>query len=195
MSFGERDPNTVGQIYRIPEGASCDRPSKSARLRAGDLVLCLEHTGDCHYEWARLDYETRTQSTHCNLPVNTIKNYYNAGALFSGYALPEEWEILQEPLSHEAMLGVLIAMRTSHRSGLLLPLFPDERAEYLEEQERIRKEALPPEVRDAEDDVDDGDPKLKEWPTCKTCGRAMMVAADDCGGDCSTCVAAAEAGT
>jgi hypothetical protein len=91
------------------------------------------------------------------------------------------------------MLGVLIAMHNDGRTGLLLPLFPAERVEYLEEQERIRKAVLPPEVRD-EGEPDDEWPKFKTWPTCKTCGREMFPPwADDCGGDCSTCVGAAEA--
>lgn len=191
----QRNPNTVGQVYRIPDRDSANCLAKEARLRVGDLLLCLEHSGDCHYQWARLDWETRTQATDNSLPVRAIKNYYNVGCIFGGYALSDEWVILQEPLSTAMMLGALIAMHDSGRTGLLLPLFPDERAAYLEERERIRADMLSPPAVAEDDEWNDREPKLKAYPTCKTCKREMMDGADNCGGDCSTCVGKAEAGT
>jgi len=136
------NPNTEGQIYRMPEMTDYMISRYSdARLREGDLMLCLEHSGDCCYYWGRLCYKTITQSTSNDLPVKLIYKYYDIDLIFQAYAASEEWGILQTPLTHKQMLGALIAMNLSHRTGILIPLSLEEKKQYLAERDRMRVEA------------------------------------------------------
>ena len=45
------NPNLVGMVYEVE---SMHNSHVDHRIHNGDLLLCLEHTGDCHYAWALL---------------------------------------------------------------------------------------------------------------------------------------------
>jgi hypothetical protein len=94
--------------------------------------------------------------------VSQIKNYYSVNLLFSDYSFPKEWEVLEDPLTDSQMLTAMIMK--DDRTGIVLPLFKEEREEYLRIQDSFRKEAIAQSNRiDACSRVpsDDGGLKLK----------------------------------
>jgi hypothetical protein len=113
----QRNPMQVGMIYQVAElGAG----HKAQRIVEGDLILCLEHTGDCHYTWALLAERTRNDWT----VYFDVEKIYQAYSLF-GYP------ILEEPFTIERLLGGVLAGKVASRSAFLVRMTEEQIKEGL----------------------------------------------------------------
>lgn len=111
----QRNPNTIGHIYRIPDEENSDpamfgndhsRPSSP-----GCFYMPIEHTGDCHYTWLRLVEKVGNDTTR----------YFDAVRMFNGYSTSEDYIITDEPFTTEQVLKGVIAMSYDGRASFLIP--------------------------------------------------------------------------
>lgn len=85
--------NEVGSIYLLSE-RDLDRIGggwMSDRLFCGDICLCIEHTGDCFYDYILLDVISNQVE---GLPQSRFGAYCFAGAAFTWKPTMEEFHLL-----------------------------------------------------------------------------------------------------
>lgn len=98
------NPNRVGMVYEVLDTHSSH---VEHRIQRGDIVLCLEHTGDCHYTWVLLK-ESKG---------NAWKRYFNIEKLYSSYGIQgAELQLLSE----QEMISALVSMSFDSRSAVLI---------------------------------------------------------------------------
>ena len=69
-----RNPNLVGMVYEVNE---LHNSHTNNRILKDDILLCLEHTGDCYYTWALLS------EAH----GNNTNRYFSIEKIYSGYSI------------------------------------------------------------------------------------------------------------
>lgn len=111
-----RNPNKVGMVYGVERMHFTHRDQ---RIREGDVVLCLEHTGDCHYTWALLKETAGNNTTR----------YFDIEKIYSSYGVEGE-KLLEIPFSAKQLLRSVLALHFSGRSAVLIRR-PEEEIEEL----------------------------------------------------------------
>ena len=105
----ERPGNTIGALYRVRDDSENSRVGHcwmAGRLRKGDLLLCIEHSGDCFNNYVL-----------CELHTNAIRALHGSkfGAYVFGDPLVEE---LTAREFHLLMAGESVAL-TEGRAKLI----------------------------------------------------------------------------
>jgi len=109
------NPNEVGMVYEITNVKSIHTSHIDSRIRKGDVILCVEHTGDCHYTWALLQ-ETRG---------NNLVRYFDIDKLYSSYGV-NGVRLLEKPFNFEELLQSICAMNFPTRAAVLVPRSKEE---------------------------------------------------------------------
>lgn len=94
--MAQRNPMQVGMMYRVKGNEH--NHHKDARLRDGDVLLCLEHTGDCHYTWVLFE-ETNG---------NAVMRYFHIEKVYQDYVVSAD-PMIVKPLNDTQMLKCMAA--------------------------------------------------------------------------------------
>lgn len=94
----ERNPLFVGMVYEIETlGPGHDEN----RIKLGDVLLCVEHTGDCHYTWAHLAEQEGTDE----------ERHFNINRVYPAYAVTGR-ELLSVRMSAAEIVSALSSLHT-----------------------------------------------------------------------------------
>ena len=103
----KRNPNLVGMVY---EAEDLHPSHADNRIMQGDILLCLEHSGDCHYKWALLKQAEE----------NKEDQYYSIEKIYSAYSIMGKLLIdLDTPLSDTYIKEVLIRHITNNNASCM----------------------------------------------------------------------------
>lgn len=110
-------PNRVGVIY---EATSWHNSHDGYRIKVGDLLLCLEQSGDAFYSWARL----------VKRAANDHKHYFNIEIVYRAYGVTGK-EVLKDPLSEKDMKAALLSTHFQGTYAVIIPRSEKETEESL----------------------------------------------------------------
>lgn len=99
-----RDGNDVGRIYRLTQQALEVGRASWHRLKEGDLLLCVKHTGDAHYMYVLL--EPRVDNGHdvYLTVIRTVSSYALGEVAFPEVAILDDRRMLDAMLQGELLL-------------------------------------------------------------------------------------------
>lgn len=108
----QRNPNAVGGVYEVH---SMHPTHAENRIQEGDIVVCLEHTGDCHYTWALMVERNGNDWTR----------YFDVEKIYQAYSLNGDL-LGPDLLEEEEMKSLVIAQYLPGRAALLVDRPSDE---------------------------------------------------------------------
>lgn len=108
----KRNPMTVGQVYQVD---GLHQTHESNRTVSGDILLCVEHTGDAHYVWARLVENQGNDETR----------YFNIDKIYSAYVLTGK-ELLNTEITDRQILNAILSLHIPGRTAVTVPRTSEE---------------------------------------------------------------------
>ena len=127
----ERSCYTPGRVYVYGKVVS----GSPRGIKEGDLLLCIRKSGDCFYNFIRIQYRTRTGDSKFEslggIPTYKLWNYYDVLEKFNSYGG------MKEAFPNMETLSELDLIHTLYSKQVLIPYLSTMTTKELDEEEKI----------------------------------------------------------